>query len=110
MLHIDACPNWAATGARTRQALDVLGLADVPVEYVLIRTVADAAKAAFAGSPTILVDGEDLFPSSERTRDLACRVYLTEQGPAGMPTRAQLDAAVRARGGAAEHNPSVSTR
>ena len=42
--------------------------------------------AGFAGSPTILVDGRDLFPQSvEGTGGLACRVYWTPGDPAGTP-------------------------
>ena len=70
VVHIEACPNWQEAGVRTRQALDALGLVETSVEYLQLRTEADVAAVAFAGSPTILVDGEDLFPSSGRTRDL----------------------------------------
>ena len=97
VLHIDDCPNWEEAGLRTRQALDAAGLADVPVEFVLIRTESEATSTGFAGSPTIVVDGEDLFPSDGRTADLACRVYLTEHGLAGAPTRTQLERALQAR-------------
>ncbi|MEN2738928.1 hypothetical protein ABCS02_14150 [Microbacterium sp. X-17] len=98
VLHIDECSNWEEAGTRTRQALDAIGLTDVPVEYVLIRTAGEAEDAGFAGSPTITVDGEDLFPSGGRTTDLACRVYLTDTGLAGAPTRTQLERALRERG------------
>nr|WP_274636467.1 hypothetical protein [Microbacterium bovistercoris] len=97
VLHIDGCPNWEDAVARTRRALGAVGLADVPVEAVLIRTEAEAVSSGFAGSPTIVVDGEDLFPSDGRTADLACRVYLTETGPAGAPGPEQLEPALRAR-------------
>jgi hypothetical protein len=97
VLHIDECPNWQEAGTRTRQALDALGLVNVPVEFVLISTEGEAMSTGFAGSPTIVVDGEDLFPSEGRTADLACRIYLTERGLAGMPTLAQLERALQER-------------
>ncbi|MDL9981517.1 hypothetical protein [Microbacterium candidum] len=97
ILHIDECPSWVEAGARTRRALDALGLEGIEVEYALIRTEEDAAALPFAGSPTIVVDGEDLFPSDGRTTDLACRVYVTETGLAGLPSQTQLDAALAAR-------------
>ena len=84
-------------GARARHALDSLGRHDIEVEYVLIRTAQDAAAVPFAGSPTITFDGEDLFPSDGQTSDLACRVYLTENGLAGLPTDRQLEDAIRGR-------------
>lgn len=95
VLHIDECPSWEEAGARTRLALDGTGLADVPVEFIVIRTASDAASTAFAGSPTIVVDGEDLFPSDGGTTALACRVYVTEQGLAGVPTRTQIERALQ---------------
>jgi hypothetical protein len=50
-----------------------------------------------AGSPTFAVDGVDLFPVQIRTQGLSCRVYLTDAGPAGVPTVADLVAALRDR-------------
>ena len=94
LLHIDDCPNTADAEARTRAALDALGYADVAVESVTIRSEAEAASIQFGGSPTILVDGSDLFPTTP-VRSLACRVYLTEAGFAGAPTKEQLEEALR---------------
>ena len=90
ILHIDACPTWAAAAARVRHALAASGLTDGDVEYRLLRTSEDAAGTPFAGSPTILLDGNDLFPSDGRTSELACRVYATPSELAGSPTTRQL--------------------
>ncbi|MGR2751582.1 hypothetical protein [Agromyces arachidis] len=98
VLHIEGCPHRAEAGAGARQALDAVGLADVPVDYVVVRSASQAARAGFAGSPTITVDGEDLFPTPGRTGVLACRVYATGSGPARAPTREQIEHALRARG------------
>jgi hypothetical protein len=100
LLHIDECPGWVETEGRLRRALEIIGLADVQVETTLIRTEEDAATRHFAGSPTILVDGADLFPSEGWTHDLACRVYVTDTGLAPMPAQAQIVAALRSRGSA----------
>ncbi|WOP17572.1 hypothetical protein [Raineyella sp. LH-20] len=96
VLHIEECPNWAEAGAMIRRALDAAGHAEVDVEYVVLQTRTEAAAVAFAGSPTILVDGVDLFPG-RRTDDLACRVYRTDRGLAGLPTQDQVDEAIRTR-------------
>ena len=61
------------------------------------RTEAEAVSSGFAGSPTILLDGQDLFPSQGNTADLACRVYLTERGFAGAPTVGQLERTLQER-------------
>lgn len=97
VVHIDECPNSAAAVERVRSTLDAIGLADVPVESVLVRTTDEAAAVEFAGSPTILIDGHDAFPTGTRTSDLACRVYSVDGGFAGLPTQAQLEAAIGAR-------------
>ncbi|MGW9631128.1 hypothetical protein ACWGST_10520 [Agromyces sp. NPDC055520] len=117
ILHIDGCPNTERAGANVRAALDVVrlrgaghgaagfdtaghgaaGLADVPVEFVLLTTPEAARETAFAGSPTIAVDGRDLFPSDGATDALACRVYPTPAGLAGVPTVEQIVEALAVR-------------
>lgn len=90
ILHIDECPNWVEAGTRVEAALVELGHGDNEVRYRLLTSSADAAEVPFAGSPTILLDGVDAFPTDGRTSDLACRVYRTDSGFAGVPTVAQL--------------------
>jgi len=95
ILHINECPNWVEAGTRVKAALTRLERGDVEVGYRLLSDSAEAAAVPFAGSPTILVDGVDLFPTEGRTDDLACRIYRTETGFAGVPTVAQLVEAIR---------------
>lgn len=90
VLHIEDCPNWREAGARLSAALTSLGRDGVEVSYQLIDTPDAANRTGFAGSPTIMVNGADLFPSDGRTSDLACRVYVTPQGLASLPTQAQI--------------------
>lgn len=97
LLHIIACPNTAIAAAHARAALNALGRDDMQVELVTIHTETEAAGTRFGGSPTILVDGDDLFPTTP-VRSLACRVYATENGFAGAPTAAQIEAALRIAG------------
>lgn len=96
VLHIRECPNTAEATTRLRRALDAVGLHAITVDVVLIRTEAEAASTPFAGSPTFLLDGADLFPATT-TLSLACRVYPTEHGFAGTPTQAQLEQVLRER-------------
>lgn len=97
VLHIEDCPSWVQAGHRLREALDATGFSNETISLTLLRTAEDAARAPFAGSPTIVVDGQDLFPDGERTADLACRVYPTPAGLAGLPTTAQLIEAINSR-------------
>jgi hypothetical protein len=69
------CPSHPAALAELRAALD--GRAEV-----LVREIAsedDAVAERFPGSPTIRVDGADLFPTDEPP-SLACRVYRLADG------------------------------
>ncbi|MBR21738.1 MAG: thioredoxin family protein [Microcella pacifica] len=97
ILHIDECPNWREAGERVTEALTLVGARGGDVDYRLVTetTVRDVPK--FAGSPTILVDGHDLFPSEGATADLACRVYLSEGRLTGLPSVGEIAAALRQR-------------
>jgi hypothetical protein len=95
VLHTDACPNRGETGRRLAQALRRTGHAEVEVSYRLIGDSETATRTHFAGSPTVVVDGADLFPSDGATSDLACRIYATPEGLAGQPTQEQLVDAIR---------------
>ncbi len=97
VLHIDDCPNWAEASSRLATALRNVGIPDTEVRFVVLRTPEDASRVPFAGSPTIVVDGDDLFPSSGRTTDLACRVYFSEGHVAGLPSLEDIETALRQR-------------
>jgi hypothetical protein len=85
-VYFDSCPNWPTAMNRLRGVLDQLGRADLPITCVRVETEDEAVGSGFAGSPTILIDGEDLFPHSGRwTGGLGCRVYRTPAGLAGAP-------------------------
>ena len=62
----------------------------------LVETPEDAEAIGFRGSPSILVNGKDLFPDPSAPVGLACRIYVTPDGFAGAPTLDQLRAAIRA--------------
>jgi hypothetical protein len=95
ILHIDDCPNWEEAGGRVRSALEEAGKVGVDIAFRLLNTSEEAASVPFAGSPTILVDGKDLFDTDGRTSALACRVYFTPTGLAGLPTVEQLVEALK---------------
>lgn len=100
VLHIDECPNWQQTVDDVRAALAELGAPEVRVVERLIASPAQAAEVPFAGSPTILVDGADPFSTGETTVELACRVYRTDEGLRGTPSRRQLIEALADAAGA----------
>jgi len=91
--YFTGCPNWRTTDRRLRTALDEAGLA-AEIALETVETPDDAARLGFRGSPTVLIEGRDPFADVEAPVGLACRIYLTESGPQGAPSVAQLRAAI----------------
>ena len=98
IVHIVDCAGGLEAARLLRAALDATGHQTATITQTLIDSPAAAAAVWFAGSPTILIDGTDLFPSAGRIEHLACRVYPTPGGLSGSPTGQQLREAIAARG------------
>jgi hypothetical protein len=90
------CPNWRLAEERLRAALATLGMSDAAIALEPVETPDEAVRLGFRGSPTILVDGRDPFADEDASVGLACRIYVTDEGPQGAPTIAQLQAALAA--------------
>jgi hypothetical protein len=75
LLYWKGCPSHPAALADLRAALGD----DVPVAVREIVSEEDAVAERFPGSPTIRVDGEDLFPIDDPP-SLSCRVYRLADG------------------------------
>jgi|SRR5215203_141546 len=76
----------------------VLTREDAEIELVAVNTDEEARRLRFPGSPTIRIDGEDLFPVPDRTGyALGCRMYATTEGLKGAPTAAMLREALAER-------------
>ena len=91
--YFDGCPNWKTTDTHLQKLVET-GLVKAEVDYQLIDTIDAAEQHQFHGSPTVLIDGIDPFANDDTPVGLACRVYQTEQGPAGSPTIHQLEQAI----------------
>ena len=87
--YLDGCPNWAIADQRLRTLRSELGFT---ISYRRVETPEEAERVGFRGSPTVLIDGEDAFPTDDAATGLACRVYATPDGPQGSPTSEQLRA------------------
>lgn len=87
LLYFDGCPSWKTTNQRLRTVANDL-------EFTLRLQKVDTPEAAeewnFRGSPTVLVDGRDVFAVGDEPVGLACRVYQTPDGPSGSPSIEQL--------------------
>jgi hypothetical protein len=81
LLWWEGCPSTEGALAAVREALSELGLSGVAVHTREIATDGDARETGFVGSPTILIDGQDLVPAAEEeTIGLSCRVYRRRDG------------------------------
>ena len=87
LLFFDGCPNWQTTNDN----LEALA-AELAFEFVRchVETDEDAQRLQFRGSPTVLIDGCDVFAMGDEPTGLSCRMYQTGTGFAGAPTVPQL--------------------
>ena len=94
VLHVPDCPNVAPLVERLRVATDL------PILIREITTAADAAAARMTGSPTLLINGRDPFPTPVREGcdcGVSCRIYRDEHGQVvAAPSVAQWRDAVNA--------------
>ena len=103
VLYFDLCPTYVAAENTLREVLGREGIG-AEVELVAVNTDEEAQRLRFPGSPTIRVDGRDLFPAPEREDwRLGCRVYATPEGLRGSPTAKMLKDALT-KGGVARAN------
>jgi hypothetical protein len=104
ILYFDGCPTYVATEKTVREALAEQGI-EARVELVAVNTEEEAERLRFPGSPTIRLDGRDLFPAPEREDwRLGCRVYATPEGLRGSPTTEMLKEALTKEGVAYANN------
>jgi hypothetical protein len=87
LLYFDGCTTYVAATRTLQEVLSELGV-EADVKLVAVNTEEEARRLRFPGSPTIRVDGRDLFPVPERSVcALGCRTYATPEGLKGYPTR-----------------------
>lgn len=89
ILYFDDCPSWKTAAGLLEQVIARLDLA-AGVNLVRVETDEEAQKQHFVGSPSIRLDGKDLFPVDHENYALGCRVYRTPEGMRGWPTEAML--------------------
>lgn len=85
LLYFDGCPSWETALQNLKTACALEGVT-APVELVEIRDDDEAAARRFLGSPSILVDGQDLWPAQRKAYYMSCRMYRTPEGMRGWPT------------------------
>jgi hypothetical protein len=81
LLWWEGCPSHPKALADLRAAMEALGLDPAAIERIEVPTDADAERQRFVGSPTIRVDGQDLFPpGGDQPVGLTCRIYRLPDG------------------------------
>jgi hypothetical protein len=91
------CPSWERALGELREEMLALGLDPASVVQRQVIDYAEADHDAFAGSPTIRIDGRDVSPTDEPV-GLACRVYRLRDGRVSpLPDRADVRDALAAR-------------
>ena len=94
ILYFEGCPTYVQAEETLRGVLAEESI-EARVELVAVNTDEEAQEIRFPGSPTIRVDGEDLFPVPDRSQyALGCRVYATPEGLRGSPTAEMMRAAL----------------
>src|ERR671911_1864624 len=95
LLYFDGCPSYRTAEKTLREVLVKEGM-EADVELVAVNSDEEARRLRFPGSPTIRLDGQDLFPVAEREDwSLGCRVYATPEGLKGSPTAEMFREALR---------------
>lgn len=88
------CPHEVTARVMVETVLN-----DLEVPARISTTVVDSDEQArdidFVGSPTFLINGQDPFADPEATVGLACRIYRTPDGIAGVPPLSSLHEAIR---------------
>jgi hypothetical protein len=80
ILYWDGCPSYPQTLADVRAALTELGLDPQLAQLREVATDDAAETERFVGSPTVRVDGRDLFPPGDEPVGLTCRIYRCRDG------------------------------
>ena len=97
VLYFDGCPTYRAAHKTLAEVVCEEGL-QAEVELVAVNSDEEARRLRFPGSPTIRIDGCDLFPVTDRAGyALGCRMYATPEGLKGSPTAEMVRASLAER-------------
>jgi hypothetical protein len=88
-LYFDDCPNSEPAYQNLVRALQELRW-QPEIEKILIQDDQQAEHYAFQGSPSIKLNGTDLWEEKRPEYRLGCRVYKTPTGFSGSPTVAMI--------------------
>ena len=97
ILYFDGCPSYREAQATLQKVLSQ-GEVSAEVRLVAVNTDEEARRLRLPGSPTLRMDGEDLFPVPDQAGyALGCRMYATPEGLKGSPTAKMVRAVLAER-------------
>ncbi len=96
LLYFDDCPSWKMTQESLEAIIQKHNI-EATVQLVRVETDQEARDHHFVGSPSIRVNGDELFPVDHENYALGCRVYQTPDGMRGWPTSEMIEDTLTAR-------------
>jgi hypothetical protein len=78
-LYSEQCPSHDEALERLRTVLHEEGI-QADIEVIRVETFEEARRYRFSGSPTILIDGNDIDPTPNPEYAPTCRAYRLEDG------------------------------
>ena len=99
--YFEGCPNAKATLNNLLEVQDELNINDNEISVVKVPDTESAKKNRFQGSPTILIDGVDIYTDSEPTGyNYSCRIYYFQGNKTGiMPKQYIIEKILKYRRG-----------
>jgi hypothetical protein len=94
LLVVHDCAHQAAAADLIAVAVADTGV-KATVTHTIITGAGQAAQRGFVGSPTFLLNGTDPFAEPGAPVALACRLYVTPEGPRGVPGLRDLREALK---------------
>lgn len=83
--YFDGCPHSKATLGNLERVVTELGIPSDQIQLVLVHDPEEAERVSFAGSPSVLVDGVDIYtgkPPAEAS--FSCRVFTFDGEQTGV--------------------------
>jgi len=72
----DGCPNADSTLQHLHEVMAEQGISEINLKLTLVPGIESAKTLNFQGSPTILLNGKDIYTGEEPTDfSYACRIY-----------------------------------
>jgi hypothetical protein len=97
LLFWDGCPSHPKALAELREAMEDVALDPSGIVVREVRTLGEASREGFVGSPTIRIDGADVQPLRDEPAGLTCRIYRRRDGRISpTPDPAEVREALRA--------------